>query len=310
MAVLSTLLLGLLVAGPAAAAEEPDATTEAHDHAEVVLENGRLGDEFLAPAGGLRLAREAAEAFNAMVEAARADGASLVITDGYRTYEAQVDLKERKGWLAATPGRSMHGWGLAVDFNTGASDMAWLRENAADFGWVHPGWAQPGGSKPEPWHWEYAGPVGQRGVVLAPEVTVRPTGSLLAVARFEFASSTGWGPWFAIREGVNELERGAGHYEGTAEPGEEGNFAVAGYQWTNGAPLRGLERLSEGDRIHVRETLGDEHTYRVVGSRELGDDDAWAIDPDPLGDGTASMLTLTTSPTPGTFVVVWAALED
>jgi D-alanyl-D-alanine carboxypeptidase len=25
------------------------------------------------------------------------------------------------------------------------------------FDWFHPAWAEPGGSRPEPWHWEYGG---------------------------------------------------------------------------------------------------------------------------------------------------------
>jgi LAS superfamily LD-carboxypeptidase LdcB len=32
-----------------------------------------------------------------------------------------------------------------------------MKENAGQFGWVHPAWAQQGGSKPEPWHWEFVG---------------------------------------------------------------------------------------------------------------------------------------------------------
>ena len=31
----------------------------------------------------------------------------------------------------------------------------WLTTNAGRYGWNHPAWAQAGGSKPEPWHWEY-----------------------------------------------------------------------------------------------------------------------------------------------------------
>ena len=32
----------------------------------------------------------------------------------------------------------------------------WLKANAWRFGFVHPAWAEPGGSSPEPWHWEHA----------------------------------------------------------------------------------------------------------------------------------------------------------
>ncbi|TAL13012.1 MAG: peptidase M15, partial [Frankiales bacterium] len=39
----------------------------------------------------------------------------------------------------------------------GSSTYRWLKANAPRFGWVHPAWAEPGGSLPEPWHWEFVG---------------------------------------------------------------------------------------------------------------------------------------------------------
>lgn len=33
----------------------------------------------------------------------------------------------------------------------------WMQDNSMRFGWFHPDWAEPTGSKPEPWHWEFAG---------------------------------------------------------------------------------------------------------------------------------------------------------
>ena len=32
-----------------------------------------------------------------------------------------------------------------------------MKANAPAYGFVHPDWAEPGGSRPEPWHWEYVG---------------------------------------------------------------------------------------------------------------------------------------------------------
>ncbi len=65
--------------------------------------------------------------------------------------------------FAAVPGTSVHGWGRAVDFEDGGGKLTfssagyqWLKANAARFGFVHPAWAEPGGSSPEPWHWEHA----------------------------------------------------------------------------------------------------------------------------------------------------------
>lgn len=87
-------------------------------------------------------------------------GVHLVVTDSYRSYAAQAATRAAKGRLAAVPGTSNHGWGLAIDVGGGAQDYGtsqylWLRENAPKFGWDNPAWARIGGSKPEPWHWEY-----------------------------------------------------------------------------------------------------------------------------------------------------------
>ena len=47
--------------------------------------------------GSHRLYAPAAQAWKACVEAARADGIDLTITDSYRTFDQQVDLAQRKG---------------------------------------------------------------------------------------------------------------------------------------------------------------------------------------------------------------------
>jgi hypothetical protein len=84
-----------------------------------------------------------------------------LIASGYRTYNRQVSLKEEKPTLAARPGTSNHGWGLAFDWNTGRSDgfesdtYRWMLENAPNYGFHNPLWAQKEGKKPEWWHFEY-----------------------------------------------------------------------------------------------------------------------------------------------------------
>jgi len=88
-------------------------------------------------------------------------GDNICLTDSYRTIAEQRRLRSIKPGLAAVPGTSEHGWGLAVDMCDGVekgsgSRFQWLRENAAAYGWANPDWAQAGGSGPyEPWHWEY-----------------------------------------------------------------------------------------------------------------------------------------------------------
>lgn len=86
-------------------------------------------------------------------------GGDLCISGGYRTLAAQRSVKAQKGGLAAVPGKSNHGWGLAVDLcqdQTSGTKWRWITENAPTYGWENPAWAQPGGSGPyERWHWEF-----------------------------------------------------------------------------------------------------------------------------------------------------------
>ncbi|MGY1773365.1 NlpC/P60 family protein [Blastococcus sp. SYSU D00813] len=106
---------------------------------------------------------DAAAAYRAMDAAyAAAFGSPICITDSYRTYASQVRLYGQKPALAAVPGTSNHGWGLAVDLCGGIQDFGtpqyrWMVANAGRFGWLHPTWADPGNGREEPWHWEYAG---------------------------------------------------------------------------------------------------------------------------------------------------------
>ena len=90
------------------------------------------------------------------------------------------------GGTPTTGGTSMHGWGEAADFKdaTGSVDTftsasyAWLVNQAARFGWNHPGWTLPGNACPEPWHWEWVGDGGRQGgaPIKADVATLVPTG--------------------------------------------------------------------------------------------------------------------------------------
>ena len=93
------------------------------------------------------------------------NGRPLALVSSYRTFERQVEVKRLRGSLAATPGTSLHGLGIAIDLadagGVGQFDTPvylWMKANAAEFGWVHPAAMEPGGSGPqEPWHWEFRG---------------------------------------------------------------------------------------------------------------------------------------------------------
>ncbi|MYX93550.1 class E sortase [Streptomyces sp. SID486] len=69
-----------------------------------------------------------------------------------------------------------------------------------------------------------------------------------------------------VAEGVSKadvLDKGyVGHYRGTQQPGQAGNFALAGHRNTHGEPFRYLPRLRRGDAVEV-ETRSATYTYDV-----------------------------------------------
>jgi sortase A len=67
-----------------------------------------------------------------------------------------------------------------------------------------------------------------------------------------------------------ELAQGPGHYAGSAMPGEQGNFAVAGHRVGRGSPFLDLDQLRPGDPIVV-ETADTWYVYRVLGNPTSGD---------------------------------------
>lgn len=105
---------------------------------------GRTGHRLWAPAGS---------ALERLMADAAADGITIGITDSYRSFAAQVDVAQRKGLysqggLAAEPGTSPHGWGIAVDLDLDADAQAWMRSHADRYGFVED-------TPREPWHWVY-----------------------------------------------------------------------------------------------------------------------------------------------------------
>lgn len=117
--------------------------------------NGRVPASALAPVGatGARMWQPAAQALTDLIAAAKADGVTIGVTEGYRPYAEQVSLAAAKGLyaaggLAAAPGTSEHGWGMAADLRLDSSALAWMRANGSRFGFVE--------STPrESWHWSY-----------------------------------------------------------------------------------------------------------------------------------------------------------
>jgi sortase A len=95
------------------------------------------------------------------------------------------------------------------------------------------------------------------------------------------------------------LSRGVGHYAGTAQAGEVGNFAVAGHRVTHGEPFRRLLELGRGDQVVV-ETRTAVHTYVLdepPRSLTVADTAGWVLDPvpgRPAAEPSRALITLTT----------------
>ena len=117
--------------------------------------NGHIPESALSAINGSneRIWGPAAEQLNRLLADAKAAGVTIGITDGYRSYDSQVRVAKEKGLyseggLAAKPGTSQHGWGLAVDLSLDANAQAWMRQHAKDYGFIE-------NVPREPWHWEF-----------------------------------------------------------------------------------------------------------------------------------------------------------
>jgi zinc D-Ala-D-Ala carboxypeptidase len=117
--------------------------------------NGRIPASVLQRVGdtGHRLWAPAAESLTTMIADAKKDGVHIGITDSYRPYAEQVDLAKRKGLysqggLAAKPGTSEHGWGMAADLDLNSKALSWMRTNGAKYGF-------DANVPRESWHWAY-----------------------------------------------------------------------------------------------------------------------------------------------------------
>ena len=127
--------------------------------------------------GSGSLRPEAARAFRAMSDAARAEGISLHSVSAYRSYQRQssvynrylsYDQRESVDTYSARPGHSEHQTGLALDINVASiaahfertPAFAWLTEHCAQYGFIlrYPqGREDVTGYRFEPWHYRYVG---------------------------------------------------------------------------------------------------------------------------------------------------------
>ncbi|GAA2218817.1 hypothetical protein GCM10010413_06000 [Promicromonospora sukumoe] len=214
-------------------------TVAAYGGSTVGYANGRIPADVLCPlpfAPGHLLRCDAAERLTALSERFEEEfGYPIPLTDSYRSYAMQVAVKGTKPHLAAFPGTSNHGWGLAVDLGNpiagGSSDeYVWLRLHAPDYGWDNPSWAQLGGAKPEPWHFEFfaAGSIPNRAIdpadvgtwtdSVGSDAASRPAGKSSSAAHPASDGSAGSGGKSSGSSGSEAGSGGSGAGGGSSAP--------------------------------------------------------------------------------------------
>lgn len=159
--------------------------------------------------GSAMLVEEAADSFDRMLDAYNKSSfrgkQNIVFTDGYRTYNTQIALKQKYGsgaggrWYVGNKQQghnyvpkgingeyfqatSNHGWGLAVDMWWGLMTKyrkiknireviyrhpvyKWFFENGPTYGWYNPLTLRDNINLDEWWHWEYKGENIQQSIV-------------------------------------------------------------------------------------------------------------------------------------------------
>ena len=222
--VAAALTLALLAAAPAFAVSPIQPDNRPSPVAGFV--NGEVPPTDLVRVGPNCLAlRAAAPSLNLLFAQARAVGVSLGARECYRSLADQV-IARRNATANGNPacaasvgtapgggpaGTSMHGWGKAVDLSDAGRTLtfatpgyAFMKTAAAAAGWNHPGWAEPAGSScPEPWHWEWVGDGGSRGL---DPIRADAVALLASPGDAGYASVTGLG---AVAVRGNAVDRGS-----------------------------------------------------------------------------------------------------
>ncbi|MCA2189840.1 class E sortase [Nonomuraea cavernae] len=103
---------------------------------------------------------------------------------------------------------------------------------------------------------------------------------------------------YAVIEGVSteDLKKGPGHYPGSAQPGQIGNFVISGHRTTYAAPFKRIGELRRGDEI-IADARDARYTYRVTKQEIVRPDEVEVIAPvpgKPDARPSRAVITLTT----------------
>jgi sortase A len=91
-----------------------------------------------------------------------------------------------------------------------------------------------------------------------------------------------------LGEGVTltAVDRGPGHWPGTAMPGQVGNVVVAGHRTTNSRPFHDLDLLQPGDPLTFTMPDGTTWTYRLTSTEIVASDAVHIVDQTPAKTAT------------------------
>jgi sortase A len=79
---------------------------------------------------------------------------------------------------------------------------------------------------------------------------------------------------------LTTLDRGPGHWPGTALPGQYGNTVVAGHRTSKDKPFRNIDQLAPGDEV-IFTTPEGRFVYLVTSTEIVLPDAIWIVDQSP-----------------------------
>jgi hypothetical protein len=173
------------------------------------VSNGRLRKSQLKSAGTLYGSKDswggntvyllpaAADAFIRAKNAAAKEGITILVTSAYRDYAHQARVAaDPSSYTPAAPGTSRHGYGIALDIQTGTPGYSWFVRNGPSYGWYY--MAFPG----DPVHFEFRG---QPGALAKQQKRQRPVAARQTPTAGRIIKSTSLGPGYVltIRQGQN-----------------------------------------------------------------------------------------------------------
>ncbi|WP_158734947.1 class D sortase [Alteribacillus sp. YIM 98480] len=115
-----------------------------------------------------------------------------------------------------------------------------------------------------------------------------------------------------VVEGATEekLRTAAGHLEGTASLGKEGNSAIAAHRsHTHGRMFNRLDEVEAGDDIVIEDETG-EKTYSVINKIVVSPDDTSVLTQDTNGESIVTLITCTPMKNPTHRLIVQGKYND